>query len=176
MLGMTSLFLVLFKGSFLVPLIFIGLIWLDFILKVFISPNASIIGRFVRLFLKKEPYWIGAVQKRFAWSIGVFISTAAFLCIVFQSGFFVDVAPFFQSAYDGIQVALKQDTFIKDQYQLMYTPMNPPMLLCILCLVFMWLEAVVGYCVGCAIYAWGVRKGFWKAYTGQNCTGGVCRI
>lgn len=175
-MGITSLFLILFKASFFLPLIFIGLIWCDFLLKVLISPNLSIFGRFVRLFLKKDPYWVGAVQKRFAWSIGLFISTSALLCIIFQSGFFVDVAPFFQSAYDSINVALKQDTFIKNQYQLMYTPMNPPMLLCILCLVFMWFESVVGYCVGCSIYSWGVRKKFWKTYERQNCTGGACRL
>jgi hypothetical protein len=143
---------------------------------VFVSPEYSIFGRFVRLFLKKEPYWIGSVQKRFAWSIGLVISTIAVLCLIFQSGLFVDVAPFFQTAYEYIQAQLKQATFIKHPNQLMYTPLNPPILLCILCLVFMWFESVVGFCVGCAIYAWGVRKKFWKAYEGQNCTGGMCRL
>jgi mannose/fructose/N-acetylgalactosamine-specific phosphotransferase system component IID len=47
---------------------------------------------------------------------------------------------------------------------LIVTPMNPAIIACILCIVFMWSESVVGYCVGCHIYAWLVKKGWMKEH------------
>jgi len=52
-LGLLSLFLVLFKAEFDIPLILVSLIAADFVLKVFISPRLSIFGSIVRVFLKK---------------------------------------------------------------------------------------------------------------------------
>jgi hypothetical protein len=53
MLGLFSLFLVVFKAEFSVPLFLVSLMVADFALKVFISPRWSIFGSFVRIFLKK---------------------------------------------------------------------------------------------------------------------------
>jgi mannose/fructose/N-acetylgalactosamine-specific phosphotransferase system component IID len=47
---------------------------------------------------------------------------------------------------------------------LIVTPMNPTVIACLLCVVFMWCESVVGYCVGCHIYGWLVKKGWMKEY------------
>jgi|GEM_PF-2979517 len=47
---------------------------------------------------------------------------------------------------------------------LIAAPMNPAVIACLLCIVFMWSESVVGYCVGCHIYSWLVRKGWMKEY------------
>jgi mannose/fructose/N-acetylgalactosamine-specific phosphotransferase system component IID len=44
------------------------------------------------------------------------------------------------------------------QNALIVLPMNPTIIVCLLCIVFMWLESVVGYCVGCHIYKWLVTK------------------
>gem|GEM_PF-5832329 len=52
-LGLFSLFLVLFKGRYDIPLIFVSVIVFDFFLKVFLSPRFSIFGSVVRLFLRK---------------------------------------------------------------------------------------------------------------------------
>jgi hypothetical protein len=40
----------------------------------------------------------------------------------------------------------------------------------------MWSESVVGYCVGCSLYAWLVKKGWMKSYKWQNCADGNCSI
>jgi hypothetical protein len=69
-LGLFSLFFVLFKANFLIPLVMVGAMWLDFVLKVFVSPKFSLFGAMVAPFIRKrEPLWMGAVQKRFAWSL-----------------------------------------------------------------------------------------------------------
>jgi hypothetical protein len=47
---------------------------------------------------------------------------------------------------------------------------------CLLCIIFMWSESVVGYCVGCSLYAWLVKKGWMKSYKWQNCADGNCSI
>lgn len=174
--GLISIFFVLFKGEFLIPLVLLGAVWIDFILRVFIDPRASVFSAIVRPFIKREPYWIGSVQKRFAWSIGLFISSAAVACLVFQSGLFVEYGETFRSAYETIQKNLKMSEFVKDPRQLMLTPITPPMILCLICLVFMWLESVAGYCVGCAIYGALVKRGWWKAHPRQNCADGSCEI
>ncbi|HBA44618.1 TPA: hypothetical protein DEG21_03210 [Patescibacteria group bacterium] len=47
----------------------------------------------MRLFLDKEnALWVGAVQKRFAWGIGLFISTFVLYCLIILSGQFFDVS------------------------------------------------------------------------------------
>lgn len=59
---------------------------------------------------------------------------------------------------------------------LIVVPMNPAVFACVLCIIFMWFESVVGYCVGCSIYAWLMRKGWIKGYKNQNCIDGKCEI
>jgi hypothetical protein len=52
-----------------------------------------------------------------------------------------------------------------------------PMSICLLCLALMWLESVLGLCVGCELYAFGVRRG-WRApdEAFEVCSHGVCQI
>ena len=52
-LGLVSLSLVLLRANYSIPLVLVGLMVADFVLKVFLSPRLSIFGSFVRLFLKK---------------------------------------------------------------------------------------------------------------------------
>jgi hypothetical protein len=52
-LGLFSLFLVLFKAEYDIPLVLVGLMVTDFVLKTLISPRLSIFGSVVRIFLKK---------------------------------------------------------------------------------------------------------------------------
>lgn len=52
-----------------------------------------------------------------------------------------------------------------------------PLTICLICLVLMWLEAVLGLCLGCEIHGLLVRRGWIqkdKAY--EVCTNGACEI
>lgn len=52
-----------------------------------------------------------------------------------------------------------------------------PLTICMICMVFMWLEAVLGLCLGCEIYAFLQRRG-WIARDAEIevCADGVCAI
>jgi hypothetical protein len=64
-LAIYSFISILFFASYSIPLVFMFFIWLDFVLKVFIGPKASIFLFLVKPFVKKV-YWVGTFQKRFA--------------------------------------------------------------------------------------------------------------
>jgi hypothetical protein len=52
-----------------------------------------------------------------------------------------------------------------------------PRTLCLVCITLMWLESVLGFCVGCEIYRQLVKRGVASndpAY--EICAGGVCAI
>lgn len=171
---LTSFFLVLFKAEYSIPLVFVSLVIFEFVTKIFLGPKWSIFGTLVRMNLKKwEEIWVGAVQKRFAWSIGLFLASFALYCILLLGGY---IAP-----SPGPQMAAVTSIWMVTQenlrtHALIVTPMNPTIIACLLCITFMWLESVVGYCVGCRIYAWLVRKKWMKEHKGQNCVGGVCEV
>lgn len=52
-----------------------------------------------------------------------------------------------------------------------------PLTICLICLILMWLEAVLGLCLGCEIYA-ALRRRGWvapdEAY--EVCSGGACAV
>jgi hypothetical protein len=51
-----------------------------------------------------------------------------------------------------------------------------PRSICLVCLTLMWLESVVGLCVGCKLHAFLVRRG-WRAPDPELvCAGGVCEL
>lgn len=140
------------------PLAFsvVAVLWVDFLLKVFVGPEASFFGRIGAWLVRNQrPEYVGAVQKRFAWSIGLVISSIVLGLVGYQ----LFLAP----------VCLHPGALTIASSCLL------PMTLCGLCLVFMWLESVVGYCVGCSIHAVLVRRGMLKtgAYA-PVCPGGVC--
>ena len=51
-----------------------------------------------------------------------------------------------------------------------------PRTLCLICITLMWLEAVLGLCLGCQIYAFAVRRGWIARDDDMVCAGGVCEI
>ncbi len=59
------------------PMYFVvPMFWLDFLLKTIFSPKFSIFGFFGKLFVRSQkPEYVGAIQKRFAWGIGLFLSS-----------------------------------------------------------------------------------------------------
>ena len=78
-----SWMLVIFKESFFL-IKFVNTIFLaDFIIRLLISPKYSpslIIGRFI--VGGQTPEYVGAAQKKFAWTIGLVLATIIFLLLV----------------------------------------------------------------------------------------------
>lgn len=173
-LGLVSLSLVLLRANYSIPLVLVGLMVADFVLKVFFSPRLSIFGSFVRLFLKKwGEVWVGAVQKRFAWSIGIFLSGFALYCTLLLGQY---IAPMEWAQAKAVWDILAATQANIASGAVIVAAMNPTILACFICIVFMWFESVVGYCVGCHIYAWLVKKGWMKEHKWQNCVNGVCEV
>src|SRR5258705_535922 len=74
---------VIFKGDFLWIKYFITFFLFDFIIRVFINPKLSpslIIGRLI--VRNQIPEYVGAQQKKFAWTIGLILSTIMFIFLV----------------------------------------------------------------------------------------------
>jgi hypothetical protein len=72
-------------GDYTVLPVVVGLFWLEFFLKAVIDPKWSlfgVIGDF--LVLKQKPEWVGAIQKRFAWSLGLMMATLMLIVAVFM--------------------------------------------------------------------------------------------
>lgn len=69
--------------NFLFTKIFVTVFMLDFFIRIFINPKYApslVLGRF---FVQNQtPEYVGAAQKRFAWSIGFGLSVIMFLMIV----------------------------------------------------------------------------------------------
>ncbi len=78
-----SLMFVLFKNNFL-PIKYVLTVFLvDFIIRVFVNPGFSptlILGRLI--VHNQSPEYVGAQQKKFAWTIGVILSATMFIFIV----------------------------------------------------------------------------------------------
>jgi hypothetical protein len=52
-----------------------------------------------------------------------------------------------------------------------------PLTICLICLTLMWLEAVLGLCLGCEIHAWMVRRGWVRKDAAfEICSGGACGV
>ncbi len=78
-----SLMLIIFKNNFL-PIKYVITIFLtDFIIRVLINPKFSptlIIGRLI--VGSQVPEYVGAQQKKFAWTIGIILSATMFIFMV----------------------------------------------------------------------------------------------
>ena len=84
------------------------------------------------------PVWKPLVPKRYAWSIGASLIS---LCIVF---FNPDVLAEWVNKISGNELLPTTEN---------YMPSWIPITLVWVCLAFMWLETVLGFCVGCKIYS-----------------------
>jgi len=82
-LGMISFLNAFLLHSFAFTQIFITIFMVDFIIRVLINPKYApslILGRiFVQ---NQKPEYVGASQKRFAWSIGLLLSLVMFVVVV----------------------------------------------------------------------------------------------
>ena len=78
-----SLMFILFKNNFLPIKYVITLFLADFIIRVFVNPKFSptlIIGRLI--VHNQSPEYVGAQQKKFAWTIGIALSATMFVFMV----------------------------------------------------------------------------------------------
>lgn len=91
-----------------------------------------------------EPVWKPLTPKRFAWSIGAsFIA----VCLVF----------FNPEVFAGwVNWVFRQDVLATTQN---YMPRWIPLVLVWVCLGFMWMETVLGFCVGCKVHSLLVKLG-----------------
>jgi len=84
----TSLMFIIFKNNFL-PIKYVLTIFLaDFIIRVFVNPKFSptlIIGRLI--VHNQSPEYVGAQQKKFAWTIGMVLSAIMFIFMVIVNSY-----------------------------------------------------------------------------------------
>jgi len=122
-----SLMFILFKNNFLPIKYVITLFLADFIIRVFVNPKFSptlIIGRLI--VSSQAPEYVGARQKKFAWTIGIVLSATMFIFMVIVNSyspitgiicFICLVFLFFESAF-GICLGCKfYPLFFKDKTQ-----------------------------------------------------------
>ena len=91
-----------------------------------------------------RPVWKPLAPKRLAWAIGASMIS---LCLVF----------FHPEKFAAAVNALSQHALLPTTEQ--YLPRWLPLVMVWLCLGFMWLEAILGFCVGCQIHALLVKLG-----------------
>jgi len=118
-------------------------VWFDFLMKAVVGTAFSPVSLLANWIVRKQtPDYVGAVQKRFAWSIGLTLAT---IMMVLIFGF-------------GIMGL-------------------PNLVICGVCLTFMFMESAFGICVGCKIYnaliTWGIISA--PVYK-PACAGNVCAI
>lgn len=123
-----SLMQIVFKQNFLLIKYVITGFLTDFIIRVFISPRFSpslIIGRLI--VSKQAPEYVGAAQKRFAWTIGLILSGLMFLLLVIVNSYSIItgvtcliclVFLFFESSFGICLGCLFYPLFYKNQQQI----------------------------------------------------------
>lgn len=142
-LGLFAFFQAFYLREFWYIQIFVVIFFLDFFAKVILGTRFSPISQLAQWIVRAQaPEYVGAVQKRFAWSIGLVLSsTMLLLLFVF-----------------GVQGW-------------------PNLLICGLCLTFMFMESAFGICVGCKIYNALLAAGIVSMPEHKPaCPGNVCAI
>lgn len=126
-----------------IPYIMGGFV-LNFMVGLFINPKYSPTVLLASIFVwRQSPLSIGAVQKKFAWSLGLALSGTIFVLSLFLQS---------DSSY-----------------------FEPVCMLCIICLILLYLETAFGICLGCRLYQLAVAiKLLPKPKVRPNCMGDSC--
>ena len=118
---------VIYTGDFLMIKYFVLIFLLDFIVRVFISPKYSptlIIGRMI--VSKQTPEYVGAVQKKFAWIIGLVLAVTMLVLLVIMNTkspvtgiicLICQIFLFFESVFGICLGCLFYNWFYKDKAQ-----------------------------------------------------------
>ncbi len=84
----TSFMFILFKGNFVPVKYVISFFLLDLLIRVFINPRFSPVMILGRLIVRNQtPEYVGASQKRFAWSIGIILSSSMFYFFLIENAY-----------------------------------------------------------------------------------------
>jgi hypothetical protein len=118
------------------------LFFIEFSIRTMFGIRYSPVGLLARaLTWNRQPLWVSARPKRFAWTLGLALSLA--MTIITNS---------------NIRGPL-------------------PLTICLFCLSLMWMEAVLGFCLGCEIYRCLTKRGwFAKDAPNEICSNGTCRL
>jgi len=121
----------------------------EMIVSLFVSTSRFSPSILISSYLAKNqpPVWVPIAPKRFAWSVGIGI---VITCIIF-----FNPVVFAHGLNSVFQLNLLPTTE-------RYMPAGLGIILVSVCLLFMWLEAILGYCVGCKIHALLVKIGLLK--------------
>lgn len=77
LVGIVTFFLIRTTGSSVPLSVTVPLFWMDFLFRVVLGPQWSMFGIIGTWIVRNQkPEWVGAVQKRFAWSIGLAFASA----------------------------------------------------------------------------------------------------
>lgn len=130
--------------NFIVITYIAGFLMLNFLIGIFVNPKFSPTVFLGYLFVYKQSHLpIGAIQKKFAWSLGLGLSV-----VIFGLSFFL----------------LNDPNYFE-----------PVCMLCIICLVLLYLETAFGICVGCKLYYLFIKiKVISKPKEKPNCMGDAC--
>ena len=84
LVGILAFFVIRSTGDYTALYVVVPLFWLDFFLKTVVDPRFSIFGVAGGWATRRQkPEWVGAAQKRFAWSIGLALSSIMLTASVF---------------------------------------------------------------------------------------------
>tara|TARA_B100001939_G_C16828734_1_gene567649 strand:+ start:197 stop:769 length:573 start_codon:yes stop_codon:yes gene_type:complete len=142
-LGFFAFFQAFYLREFIFIQTFVLIFFFDFFMKVIVGTRFSPVSALANAIVsQQQPEYVGAIQKRFAWSIGLVLSsTMIVMLFVF-----------------GIQGL-------------------PNLIVCGICLTFMFMETAFGICVGCKIYNFLLDRGVIpQPEVKPACPGNVCAI
>lgn len=142
-LGFFAFFQAFYLRDFFFIKIFVVLFFIDFFMKVIVGTKFSPVSQLANLIVSNQtPEYVGSIQKRFAWSIGLVLAGTMMTLLFFF----------------GVQGW-------------------PNLLICGICLTFMFLETAFGICVGCKIYNFLLNKRIIPTPEHKPvCPGNVCSI
>jgi hypothetical protein len=83
LLGAITFAIVFFTGNNFLLYILVPVFWLDFLLKTVFQPHYSIFGFIANYIVRKQtPEYVGVIQKRFAWSLGLFLASVMMIVVL----------------------------------------------------------------------------------------------
>lgn len=83
-IGISAVWYIRLTGDYTPMYYIVPVFWMDFFLKSVFSPEAGIFGFFAKWMVKNQtPEYVGAIQKRFAWSLGLIMASAMMIISVF---------------------------------------------------------------------------------------------
>lgn len=82
-IGLSTFWYVFLTRDFTLLPYIVGLFWLEFFLKTVFDPKYSLFGLVGDWIVRKQkPEYVGAIQKRFAWLLGLLMATAMMIVAV----------------------------------------------------------------------------------------------